>query len=381
MKKAFSISLGFLLLVLIFLGAYNFIFKNNINNPETDTAVKKAPASDNAANTGVPVAQQITSPLNENVLGATAGHDGALYYYSLDDRSLKKASLEGKDKTTLLSNLPGSPTRILWSPRQDKVLLYLGQANGKSLWYFADIQTKTLTPLKAEISRLTWDNLGDRVFYQFTDPQTGSRSLNISAPDGSAWKKLADLGTTDSFFGAVPQSTLISFWTRSNALQKTFFETISLTGENRHLLLTDRYGADYLWSPKGEKVLVSTSDQKGGHALMLNVMNKNGGEYQSLSIPTLVSKTAWSEDGSTVYYALPGALPENAVLPNDYYEKPLYTSDTFWKINLESGKKTRLVDLKDTIQNFDCSDMFLSPNETALFFTDRKTHRLFRIDL
>ena len=109
-------------------------------------------------------------------------------------------------------------------------------------------------------------------------------------------------------------------------------------------------------------------------------MNANGGEFQSLSIPTFVTKAVWSRGGKALYYALPGALPENALLPNDYFDKPLHTKDTFWKVDTATGKKTRLADLKEVTQSFDSGDLFLSPAEDALFFTDRTTHRLYRID-
>jgi hypothetical protein len=128
-------------------------------------------------------------------------------------------------------------------------------------------------------------------------------------------------------------------------------------------------------------VLVSASVGKGGTSILLNSMNNSGGEFHSLSIPTLVSKAVWSEDSKTLYYALPGSIPENAMLPDDYFDKPLATRDTFWKIDTSTGKQIRLIDLKDMTQNMDSIDLFLSPSEDALFFTERATRRLYRIDL
>ncbi len=381
MKKIFYISLGFLVLTLIFLGAYNFIFRNNVNNPVADTGKKQSLENENKAEKSVVSVDRIASPLNEDILGATTSDDGMLYYYSLDDKSLKKATLEGKNKTTLLSNLPGTPSRVLWSLRRDKVMLLLTQTSGQNLWYFTDLATKTLVPLKPEISRLAWNNLGDKTFYQYTDPVSGVRTLNISNPDGSDWKKLTSLNSAEYYISSIPQSAAVSFWNRPNALDKTAFETIGVTGDNRRMLFSEKFGADYLWSPNGTKVLVSTSNEKSGSSMTLNVMNSNGGEFQNLSIPTLISKVAWSKDSQVIYYALPGSLPESAVLPNDYFSKPLFTKDTFWKMEIATGKKTRLVDLKDVTQNLDSIDLFLSPSEDALLFTDRATKRLYRIDL
>src|SRR3989344_3761831 len=183
MKKVFYFSLGLLLLVLIFLAAYNFAFKNNVNNPSVaspnTSAIKKDAFVDTA-----PVSSNIANPINEDILDVAITADGTLYYYSFDEQALKKATLEGKDKSVLLSNLPGSPTRVLWSPNKERVLLFLTLSSGQSLWHFADLTTNTLTPLHQEMSRLTWNNLGDKIFYQFT-AGNNERTLNIANPDGA----------------------------------------------------------------------------------------------------------------------------------------------------------------------------------------------------
>ena len=381
MKKVFYISVGLLILTLIFIGAYNFAFKHNVNDPVADKEKKEVAVKEEGVTEIAPVLTAIESPINEQLQSVALGGGGTVYYYSLDEQALKKASFEGKDKVTLLSDLPGTPSRILWSPQKDQAFLLLQVSGGKTLWHLADLSTKTLAPLKPEISRLTWNNLGDKVFYQYTDPKTGLRTLNVSNPNGTGWKKLADLGNQDFFLAPIPQSTAISFWTRPNALEKTTFESVSLSGENRRVLLSEKYGADYLWSPSGERVLVSANKEMGGSSVLLNLMNQNGGEFQTLSIPTFISKAVWSKDGQTIYYALPGALPESAVLPNDYFDKPLYTKDTFWKMDILTGKKSRLVDLTEVTQSFDSIDLFLSSFEDILFFTDRATKRLYRIDL
>lgn len=378
MKKIFYISTGLLLLALIFLVAYNFAFKNNVNDPSAgtkpETFTKEEELEDNVPSSS------IVNPINENIVGASISENEEIHYYSLDNQALKKGSIEGKDKSVLLSNLPGVPSRVVWSPKKDKALLFLKQSNGQSLWHFADLATKTLVPLKPEMSRLAWDNLGEKIFYQYTDSRNGKITLNISNPDGTDWKNLTDL-KRDTFISAIPKSTSVSFWSKPSALQNTYFESVSIAGKNPRLILSEKFGADYLWSPNGEKVLVSASDAKGGNGISLYVMNANGGEFQTLSIPTVVSKAAWSKDNKTVFYALPGSLPKDAMLPDDYFNKPLSTKDTFWKTDTSTGKQSRLVDLKEIKQNLDSSDLFLSPNEDALFFTERTTHKLYRIDL
>jgi len=379
MKKIFYFSLALLILVLIFLGAYNFIFRNNVNNPTVDQG-KKAEAVKEKTTETVQAISSILPSINESVMGVVIGSNDFLYYYSFDDKALKKATLEGKDKVVLMSNLPGTPTRILWSPKKDKALLFLKQENGKSLWHFAELNTKTLVPLKEEISRIAWDNLGEKIFYQYTDLVTQERTLNSANPDGTGWKKLTVLNF-ETFIAPVPKSMDVAFWSRPNAFESTSLFRMNFSGDNRKSLLAEKFGADYLWSPNGEKILVSMNSEKGGKAVSLGIMNASGGELKDLMLPTLISKVVWSRDSKTIYYALPGSIPENSVLPNDYFEKPVYTKDTFWKMDITTGKKARLTELKEVTQGFDSIDLGLSSKEDTLFFTDRSTKRLYRIDL
>lgn len=376
-KKIFFFSLSLLVLVLIFLGAYNFAFKNNKNNPVADPTKKEF--GKETLDTVFAPEGKVGNPINESVLGATMNDGGDIYYYSLDDRSLKKSTSEGKNKSILMSNLPGEVTRILWSEKNDKALLLLKQ-NGTTLWYSANIDTKALVPLKGEISRLSWDNFGEKIFYQYTDPATKKRTLNSALPDGSSWKKLTDLGTEDFFLASIPQSSSVSFWARPNASQSFALESVSITGESRHAIASGLFGADYLWSPNGEMALASASNATGGVGYSLRLIGSDG-KMSDLAIPTLVSKATWSKDSQTLYYALPGSLPDRTVLPDDYFGKSLHSKDTFWKIDVTTGKKTRLVELKETTQAFDASDFFLSPKEDMLYFTDRVTKRLYRIEL
>ncbi|MEI9966466.1 MAG: hypothetical protein WDN67_02300 [Candidatus Moraniibacteriota bacterium] len=377
MKKVFFSSLALLILALIFLAAYNFAFRNNVSTPKSGDGAQKpseasptTPADENTSS----VSSEVSNPVNEAVLAPVTSSDGTLYYYSVDDKALKKATLEGKDKAVLLNNLPGTPERVLWSPKRDKILLLIG-----GHWYFSDIANKTLVDLKEGIINTAWNSLGDKIFYIYRDP-SGAQSVNTANPDGSNWQALSDLPPGGFFLANIPQTPGLSLWKRPSAPEKTLFERIT-PGGSPEKLFEGPYGADYLWAPSGDKVAISSSNGPGGESLNVSLIDKQGGGLRSLAIPTLVSKLAWSRDGGTLYFALPGGLPQGTVLPNDYFGKGLKSRDTFWKIDVTTNKKTRLLDTEAIGQDFDSSDLFLSPKEDALFFTDRTTKKLYRIDL
>ena len=383
MRKVFFSSLALFLLVIIFLLAYNFAFKNNSNDARVETSNTVENSSDKETSSGFGKEETVTpatdanSPINEGILSIVTAPGESLIYYSEDDKAFKKASLEGKNKETLLSNLPGKVVRVVWSPKRDAALVLI-ESQPFNRWYTAIFSTKTFTPLKPEVTRVAWSGLGDKIYYLFKSSNK-EYSLNKANPDGSDWKEITKLGSRDVFLAAVPQSNRLSFWTRPNALEESLLDTIDNDGNNRQKIFSGRFGGDYLWSPNGERVIVSNTLTKGG-TLSLGVINKNGGEFQNLNIPTIISKVVWSKDSSKIFYALPGGL-DQAMLPNDYYEKNLKSQDTFWQVDLETGKSRRLLELGDMNQSFDSADLSFSSDERTLFFLDRHSHRIHQIDL
>ena len=113
----------------------------------------------------------------------------------------------------------------------------------------------------------------------------------------------------------------------------------------------------------------------------LGVMNANGGEYKSLGIPTFITKCVWAADEKTIYYALPGGIPDNSVLPNDYKGNKFQTTDTFWKINIKTGEKTRLIETKDITEQYDASQIFINKSESLLFFVNKLNGKLYKVSL
>lgn len=380
MKKLFIISASFFLLVLVFLAVYNFAFRHNsadpIADPQKKEELEKKRADEEKTLTHSVAFEQI---LAESVLYPVAS-ENSLFYYSRRDNALKETTLDGKETVVRLGEMPGVPVRIVWSPNRLGALVLTRDSTG-DLWYYADLRNKIVTALRRDMSRLAWTSLGDRILYQYTDPESGERSLNIAAPDGSSWSKLTSLGKKDHFIAALPQSSLIAIWPRTDGREEGVLETVGINGDNRRTILTGKFGADFLWSPNSEKLLVQSVDEPGGHTLTLGLTDGSGNEYKNLFAPTLVSKIAWSKDNETFYYALPGTFPSGAVLPNDYFGKPIATKDTFWKMNTRTGKKERLVPLEEITQAFDATDVFLSPTETDLYFVERGSEKLYRITL
>ncbi|MFZ1720063.1 MAG: hypothetical protein WAU28_01770 [Candidatus Moraniibacteriota bacterium] len=380
MKTFFFISLGLFILTLIFFGVYHFAYRNNPLDPKVATPEKDPSAENTFTNTPpktTPVSK-IEAIIKEKNVGATVLSDAELAYFSTDNRSLKKISLETEESSVLIDNLPGTPVEVVWAHSKMRALVLI--ENTTLRWHLITLPSKEVLPLKENLKYPSFSNLGDKMFYQYTS-ESGTASVNISNPDGSEWKEIIALPVKNVFTAPVPKSSDVSFWNRPNGLEKSVFQTASSSGTNTKTLLADRFGGDYLWSPDGEKVLVSFLQEKGTSQISLATMNKNGGEFTPLIIPTLVSKAVWSSDGKSLYYALPGSLPENITLPNDYFSKKLQTTDTFWKLSFETGKRERIIEGNDIGTEFDSINLFLSPKEDTLYFFNRRDGKAYQIHL
>lgn len=378
MKVFFGITAGIFVVLLLFWGVYNLGFREN-PTVATVSDGSKIVAGSIFEDTLKP-AEKITPLFSERILGATT-YGRFIYFYSLDEKAFRRSTIEGKDKEILLSDLPGNPVRIVWAPSRERAIALLKMSNGSTLWHTIDLSTKTLTPLKPEMSRIAWDNTGSKIFYQYTDPKTGERSLNSADPDGNNWKNITNLGTSDFFIAPVPSNVMVSYWNRPSAREKGSLSAISLAGGTSKSIVRDVFGGDFLWSPTGNKLVMQSTDIADPSKIKLSVMNESGGELQSLDMAqTLISKAVWSKNGKSLYYALPSPFSESAVLPNDYFEKNLHPQDSFWKLDVETRKAGRIIELKDITEAYDATDLFLSSDESSLYFTDRKSQKLYRIE-
>lgn len=380
MKTFFFISLGLFILTLIFFGVYHFAYRNNPLDPKVAVPEKETPSENTFTNTPpktTPVSK-IEAVINEKNVGATVLSDTELAYFSTVSRSLKKISLGSGASETLIDNLPGTPVEAVWAHNKMRVLVLI--ENTSLRWHLITLSSKEVLPLKENLKYPSFSNLGDKVFYQYTS-ESGTASVNISNPDGSEWEEIIALPVKNVFTAPVPKSSDVSFWNRPNGLEKSVLQTASSSGTNTKTLLADRFGGDYLWSPDGERVLVSFVQEQGTSKISLATMNKNGGEFTPLIIPTLVSKAVWSSDGESLYYALPGSLPDNITLPNDYFSKKLQTVDTFWKLSFETGKRERIIEGGDIGMEFDSIGLFLSPKEDTLYFLNRRDGKTYQIHL
>ncbi|MCA9364934.1 MAG: hypothetical protein KC736_03515 [Candidatus Moranbacteria bacterium] len=385
LRRIFIISSVIASVFLVFFLIYLFAFRSDtspsVSDSSSDQSVsdvdvldgeEETPFSHQAGSirvlTSVPVLSAVFRSDTENIL-----------YYSVDGR-VTEIDSSGSIVNVVSDGAVPDIVGALWSPDATKAITRLSSDDGDRLFVY-DHNTQSSTPLRKGIDFALWSYDGSRILYKYYDSETKERSLNVSFPDGSDWKKIADLSYRLVSVQQIPRSSLVSFWNYPNGFEETKMSVVGISGGDASDVFTSRFGADYLWSPDGLSALVSSIVSRGDERLSLGVINENGGQYRDLGAPTLASKCVWSSNSIYVYCAFPSSVPAGSVMPNDYLSKKFDSRDTFWKIHVATGKKERVVALDEFSDAYDAVNLFLSSSEDALFFTNRSDQFLYRIDL
>ncbi|HDH07792.1 MAG TPA: hypothetical protein ENG89_02130, partial [Candidatus Moranbacteria bacterium] len=227
MKKVFIISSVLLIIVLVFLGIYNFAFKKK--SPVVEDSSSRKEASDRISLfdfgkdkiyslTDEPVISPVLSEGSKNII-----------YYSHINGNVWKISLDGKEKEIISEDNLTGLVDVFWSPNKNKAISKFSK-NGEDTFYFYDYKTKDGTKLKGGIDDIAWTSLGDKIVYKYFDSRTKKRTLNIAEPDGSNWKELTDIPYRNVSVAFIPKTSLISFWNAPDAFLETSFQSISVAG-------------------------------------------------------------------------------------------------------------------------------------------------------
>lgn len=371
-KKIFVISTICLLVIGVFFGIYSIAFKPQSGSREVITGK----TTDDIVDVADIVGAKLTNITSNPVIAATLGPNGdTIRYVDGIDGHVEAMTLRGTNKEILMSETIGIPQSVQWSPRGEAAVL---KYDDGQIFVF-NYGTKTKVKLRDGMDDVVWSTTDGKILYKYYDDVSKERSLNIANADGTNWKKIADLPFRYTTFVQVPSSILAAFWPTQDASVSTEIYTVSTINEAApKKIFTGANGGDYLFSPNGKKILVSNIKN---NKLTLGIMDSDGKNYIDLMVPAMVDKAVWSKDNKTVYYAQPLDLPNDVTLPNDYINKKFTTHDTFYKMDVETGKKERIVELDEIKEKVDATNLFLAPSEDALFFINRENRLLYKISI
>jgi len=368
LKKIFIILIIILILVIGLLVVYNYFLKEEATEPTTGP---------NGSSVSKPTSQ-LKAISEESVLNPII--DGQkVKYYLLGNGNVFESNFDGSDKTRISSNRLTDLVQVLWSPRRDKVIAIFDN-QGQTEKYLYDYQTEKAGRLDDNIQHIAWSPNQDKIAYQYYNPQTEDNNISIANPDGSNW---ADILATrmKNLIVEWPSPDQLAIRTRPSGLAQSIVYSINPASNRLQKIISETYGLTVLWSPLGDKILLSETDKQGKN-LKLKMADLSKQTIEELELATLPEKCVWSQDNRTLFCAVPENISPAAVLPDDYYKGLVAFDDSFWRVNLETGQKTQIqLTADERTTAYDARQLLLSPDEDYLLFVNKRNSLLYSLEL
>ncbi|MBU4455546.1 hypothetical protein KJ586_03490 [Patescibacteria group bacterium] len=406
LNKKFLFAIGFILTVLV-LGylIYSLFFKPAVQQPaETEPATSTtaglpiapygagqvaAPAETDA---GLPQegagpaagASAIarggitqTSPLLPAAsFSATLAPNGSdLQYYNKTDGKFYRVSKDG-EATALSDKIFHQVESVKWSPDKNKAILEY--PDGANIVY--DFASGEQITLPAHWKDFDFSPGGRQIVMKSIGLDPNNRWLSVVNSDGSKAQRVEALGDKDDtvYPSWSPNGQTIAMYTEGIDFdrQEVFF--VGLNNENFKSMEVEGRGFQPKWSPAGEQLLYSVYSSQTDLKPALWIANSQGENIgsgrKSLNIETWAEKCVFA-DSANLYCAVPEKLEEGAGL---FPEMADNTRDNLYKIDVKTGLK-KLVAVPDGEYNM--SNLIISENGQYLYFTDKTTGNLRKIQL
>lgn len=314
---------------------------------------------------------------NSAVKGAVLNKSTAqvLYY---QNRNFLLIDFKGNSKSSVGGYPFVNVKEIKWNSDKTKALV-----REKNRYLIYDLNTSAITDLSEKIDTAIWfkDESKDKIVYKFYDSEIGKRKIAIADFNGENEEILIDGLPYQKVELKIPlNGSKVCYHRQSDANFAGGLDCIDTKTKEIKTLHKGSFAVNYKWANNGNRMLVSYANEQIGNRLILGSMNGKGGEFKSLNFPTSVEKCVWAKDNRKIYCAMMLFEEENLILPNDWISGKYSSTDTLWEIDVETGKKNRLLESSEMV-SIDAEDLFLDENEDYLFFTDRKTKSVFSVSL
>lgn len=361
-------------------GNINGVVQGNINGLPIVNALQGTTGPTQIAQGGPTLT---TTVVDHTSQGLTVSGDGNLLYYDRTQGQFYKLSADGAIKELLTNDIYKDVQNITWAPDGQKAILTFPD-NSKILYNF---NGKKQTTLPKELNDFSWSPRSDQIVSKFLDGQNPDNQwLMVSKPDGSQSSTAEHLGEN--------AGDVIPLWSPNNQIIATYQNSIDAThteiiflgaqGENFKSATVDGRGFTPKWTPDGRRMLYSAygpDTQDNPHLFMMNASPDTIGTGNiDLGLDTTADKCTFSASGLSIYCAVPYYLnPGSGPQPILSADVP----DNIYQIDLVRGSTNLVARPVDSHlnQRYNATNLQLTPNEDALFFTDALTGTIQKIQL
>jgi len=303
-----------------------------------------------------------------------------LRYYDKTTGQFYQISPDGKIKSLLSDEIFPEVDTIAWAPDASQVILTFPDET--NILY--DFNSKKQATLPKEMKEIEVSPTGSEIGFEYVTDNPDNNFLGVSKPNGSEIKAVEALGDQSANVAVnwSPSNQVLATFRKgsSGENQEIFF--VGLQGENFKSLEVEGRGFEANWNQSGDKLLYSTYDSATNYNPELKFVDyggdNTGRNVVNTGLNTWPSKCAIGT--SSAYCGVPSYLEKGSGI---YPEIANNIPDVFYRIDLRTGTKTKLANPvnQDGTGIYNASQVYLSPDESILYFTDTNTGKLQSVKL
>lgn len=314
------------------------------------------------------------------VQGAELATDGRnSVYYDPSSGYFFQADYLG-NKTKLTEQRFFNVQDINWAPTKDRAILEY--PDGFKVMYDFDRGKQYTLPRNWE--DFSWDPAGSRIAFKSTSQYEENNWLAIARPDGSQTKPIEHMGRNADkvTISWSPNDQVIAFSAtgepRSSGEQEILL--IGQHGENFKSLVVDGRGFEPSWAPTGERIAYSVYSGQNNYLPRLYLVDAQGENIGNNKIDTGLTtwahKCTFTQNGGTMYCAVPRNLPEGSGLMPELAGN---TRDDFYQVDVQTGRISFLAE--GAMGGYNVSKIYLSADGSYLYFQEASSGKLRYIKL
>ncbi|MFH0873509.1 MAG: hypothetical protein V1846_01565 [Candidatus Komeilibacteria bacterium] len=305
---------------------------------------------------------------------------GGLVYYQPGSSQFVSLNVDGKTVPYSDPVFYGVET-VTWSPvRQQAILEY---PDGSNIMY--DFNTKKQITLPKELEKFSIDPSGTTLAAVWQGGDQDNQWLTTSKLDGSDLKLVEPISgnnVVDLQVSISPDNQIIALYREAIGTDKQQVIPIGRNGENFKSFTVDGLKFQGNWSPAGDNLLYNASNAGDSFKPRLWLTQGSaadlGYSHTDLQLQTWANKCTFNRGGDQIFCAVPRELPDGAGL---YPSLADTIPDVFYRIDLASGVRVPLAIPVGNEQLYNAASVFLSADESMLYFTDRFSNKLHSIQL
>ncbi len=302
------------------------------------------------------------------IAGAVPSADGSLRYYDSLRQQFVNLAADG-------SITPLSPDRffgvsnVTWAPGNTKAIV--AYPDGSKVLY--DFTTQQQSTLPRAMESVSFDPSGTKLASLYLGSTKEEQWLVTSNADGSQIQLVEHVGGKVRSFTPSwsPSGQIVGLFAEAVDGDRQEVIPIGRNGENLRSFVAPGRGFTAEWSPSGERVLYSVFNAASQGRPELYLADGHADTFGSNSTALRLTTSAdWcSFSGASVYCA---ALDDAPPLLGSYPELAQGQASSLWRIDLDSGQRTRVARLP---QGFTPSRVMADGG--GVYVADQSTGRLY----